>query len=74
MYYAKVNWFDSLKEEDIIEFIIISAKDWNDAMQKITDEFTEINSIEMIEISNVERSIIYVPESSIEFILNENGY
>lgn len=74
MYYAKVNWFDSLKEEDVIEFIIISAKDWNDAMQKITDEFTEINSIEMIEISNVERSIIYVPESSIEFILNENGY
>ena len=50
MYYAKVNWFDKLKEEDFVSHLLIPAADWNDAMLKVSRQFEFINSVEMKEI------------------------
>jgi len=72
MYYAKVNWFDTMDEEDKLSFMFIPANDWNDAMQKITGQFEWINSIEMTEIDSEKCDVIYVPEHLVDEIIHEN--
>ena len=72
MYYAKVNWWNSYDEEDTISHMFICAKDWNEVMAKISDEFPYINSIEIREVDSSECSIVFVPESCVEDIINEN--
>ena len=72
MYYAKVNWFDITVEEDKLSFMFICAKDWNDAMQKITEQFEWINSVEMTEISSEECSVVFVPEDVVNAVMEEN--
>ena len=72
MYYAKVNWFDTYAEEDRLSFVFIPAADWNDAMQKVTEQFEWINSIEMTEIDSEKSGVVYVPEHLVDEIVQEN--
>ncbi len=72
MYYAKVNWFNTLHEEDTVSFMLIPVKDWNTAMQKITNEFEWINSVEMVEISSDECGVVYIPEHLVDAVVEEN--
>jgi hypothetical protein len=72
MYYAKVNWFDTIKEEDSISHMLIPAGDWNDAMQKISGEFEFINSIEMKEVNFEKCDVVYLPEDVVEAVIEEN--
>ena len=74
MYYAKVNWFDTLKEEDSISYLLIPAENWNDAMQKISGEFEFINSIVMKEINFEKTNVVYLPEDVIDVVIEENTY
>lgn len=74
MYYAKVNWFDTLKEEDSVSHLLIPAANWNDAMQKISGEFEFINSIEMKEINFEKYDVVYLPEDVVEAVIEENTY
>lgn len=72
MYYAKVNWFDTYAEEDKFSFMFIPAKDWNDAMQKVTAQFEWINSIEMTELDSTEYGVVFVPEYCVDDVTKEN--
>ena len=72
MYYAKVNWFDTMDEEDKLSFMFIPAEGWNVAMQKITGQFEWINSIEMTEIDAEKCDVVYVPEHLVDEIMQEN--
>lgn len=72
MYYAKINWFDTITEEDRISFVLIPSKDWNDAMQQITSTFEWINSIEMTEISSTPCGMVFIPEDLVDPVLQEN--
>ena len=72
MYYAKVNWFDTVTEEDRLSFMFIPAVDWNDAMQKVSSQFEWINSIEMHEVDSTECNVVYVPEHLVDDIMEEN--
>ena len=75
MYYVVVNWYDDYNEEDKINHMLIPANDWNEAMQKVTNEFQWINSIEMKEIIGSGKvEVIYIPEDCAEVIMNENNY
>ena len=74
MYYAKVNWFDTYKEEDCVSHIFILAGDWNDAMQKISGQFDFINSVEMKEINFGKCDVVYLPEDVVEAVIEENTY
>jgi uncharacterized pyridoxamine 5'-phosphate oxidase family protein len=74
MYYAKVNWFNTYKEEDSISHLLIPAADWNDAMQKVSGEFEFINSIEMKEINFEKYDVVYLPEDVVEAVIEENTY
>ena len=75
MYYATVNWYDDYNEEDKINHMLIPANDWNEAMQKVTNEFQWINSIEMKEIIGSGKvDIVYIPEDCVEAIMDENNY
>ena len=72
MYYAKVNWFNTDHEEDCLSFMLIPAADWNDAMQKITNEFDWINSIEMKEVDSAECDLVFIPEDLVDRMIEEN--
>ncbi len=72
MYYAKVNWFDTYAEEDRFSFMFIPAKDWNDAMQKVTAQLEWINSIEMTELDSTECGVVFVPEHCVDDVTKEN--
>ena len=72
MYYAKVNWFDTVTEEDRLSFMFIPAADWNDAMQKVSAQFEWINSIEMHEVDSTKCDVVYVPEHLVDNIMEEN--
>lgn len=72
MYYAKVNWFDTIKEEDSVSYMIIPAADWNDAMQKVSSQFDFINSVEMKEINFEKCDVIFLPEDVVEAVIEEN--
>ena len=72
MYYAKVNWFDTYKEEDSVSHLLIPAANWNDAMQKISGEFEFINSIEMKEVNFMKCDVVYLPEGVVEAVIEEN--
>lgn len=72
MYYAKINWFNTVTEEDEVSFAFIPAKDWNAAMQEITSTFEWINSIEMTEISSESCGMVFVPENVVEAVIEEN--
>ena len=74
MYYACVNWYDDYRERDMINHIMICAADWNDAMQKITEHFTWINSIEMEEVDSSEHSVVFLPENLVQDVIAENRY
>jgi TFIIF-interacting CTD phosphatase-like protein len=74
MYYAKVNWFDTYKEEDSVSHMLIPAADWNDAMQKVSGQFDFINSIEMKEINFEKYDVVYLPEDVVEAVIEENTY
>ena len=75
MYYAVVNWYNDFKEEDEVNRVLVLAKDWNEAMQKITSEFQWINSLEMKEIEcGGPANLVYLPEDCIEAIIKENDY
>ena len=74
MYYAKVNWFDTYKEEDAVSYLLIPTANWNDAMQKVSGEFEFINSIEMKEVNFEKGDVIYLPEDSVASIIEENTY
>ena len=74
MYYAKVNWFDTYKEEDSISHMFILADDWNDAMQRISCQFEFINSVEMKEVNFEKCDVVYVPENVVEAVIEENAY
>ena len=72
MYYAKVNWFDTYKEEDSVSHMLIPAADWNDAMQKISGQFDFINSVEMKEIDFEKCDVVFLPEDVVEAVIEEN--
>ena len=72
MYYAKVNWFDTVKEEDCVSHLLIPAANWNDAMQRISGEFEFINSIEMKEVNFAKCDVVYLPENAVEAVIEEN--
>lgn len=72
MYYAKINWFNTVTEEDEVSYAFIPARDWNEAMHEITSNFEWINSIEMTEVSSDYCGMVFVPESAIDTILEEN--
>lgn len=74
MYYAKINWFDTIKQEDSVSHLLIPAADWNSAMQKISGEFEFINSIEMKEVNFEKCDIVYLPEDVVEAVIEENTY
>ena len=74
MYYAKVNWFDKLKEEDFVSHLLIPAADWNDAMLKVSRQFEFINSVEMKEIYFEKCDVVYLPEGVVEAVIEENMY
>ena len=74
MYYAKVNWFDTYKEEDSISHMLIPAVNWNDTMQKISGEFEFINSIEMKEVNFEKCDVVYLLEDVVEAVIEENTY
>lgn len=74
MYYAKVNWYDEYNEKDIISHIIICASNWNDAMQKINNSFTWLNSIEMRQVQAEEVDVVFINEDAVESILKENDW
>ena len=75
MFYVVVNWYNELKDEDIITHLIVVAEDWNDATQKITGRFEWINSIKMIEIGGVnDDPIIEIPSGCVKAVLKENEY
>jgi len=71
MYYAKVNWWNEVKEEDVIEHVLIPATDWNSAMGKLTNQFENLNSIEMQELDRYS-SIVYLPEQYINEVVEMN--
>ena len=72
MYYAKVNWFDTIKEEDSVSHMLIPAENWNDAMQKVSGQFNFINSIEMKEIEFEKCDVVFLPEDVVEAVIEEN--
>lgn len=72
MYYAKVNWFDMTDEEDKLSFMFICAEDWNDAMQKITNQFEWINSVDMTEVCSERCDVVFVPEHVVNDVMGEN--
>ena len=72
MYYAKVNWFDTYKEEDSVSHMLIPAADWNDAMQKVSGQFDFINSVEMKEIDFEKCDVVFLPEDAVEAVIEEN--
>lgn len=74
MFYVVVNWYNELKNEDIITHLIVVAEDWNDATQKITGRFKWINSIKMAEIGVNDDPIIEIPSSCVKAVLKENEY
>lgn len=74
MYFAKVNWFDRIKEEDSLSYLLIPATDWNDAMQKLCEEFEFINSVEMKEVNFEKCDVVYLPEDVVEAVIEENTY
>ena len=74
MYYAKVNWFDTIKEEDSVSHMLIPAADWNDAMQKISGQFEFINSVEMKEVNFEKCDVVFLPEDVVEAVIEENMY
>ena len=73
MYYATVNWYDDYNEEDKINHMLIPANDWNEAMQKVTNEFQWINSIEMKVVDDYECKLVFIPESCVEDVIAENN-
>lgn len=73
MYYAKVNFFVEGDMEDAVEHIFITKKEWNEAMQVITNTYSNINSIEM-EWVNDSADIVYVKEDLIEDMVMYNTY
>lgn len=74
MYFAKVNWFDRIKEEDSLSYLLIPAANWNDAMQKLCEEFEFINSVEMKEVNFEKCEVVYLPEDVVEAVIEENTY
>ena len=74
MYYAKVNWFNEFKETDTISHVIVLGTDWNEAMAKINDEFTYINSIEMTQLHDIACNVVYITEDMIDGIIMENNW
>lgn len=74
MFYVVVNWYNELKNEDIITHLIVVAEDWNDATQKITGRFEWINSIKMTEIGVNDDPIIEIPSGCVKAVLKENEY
>lgn len=74
MYYAKVNWFDTFKQEDSVSHMLIPAVDWNDAMQKVSGQFEFINSVEMKEVNFENCEVVYLPEDVVEAVIEENIY
>ena len=73
MYYAKVNFFVEGDMEDAVEHILIAKKEWNEAMQVITNTYNNINSIEM-EWVNDSADVVYVKEDLIEDMIMYNTY
>lgn len=74
MYYAKVNWFDTVKKEDCVSHLLIPAAGWNDTMQKISGQFEFINSVEMKEVNFEKCDVVYLPENVVEAVIEENMY
>ena len=74
MFYVKVNWYDSFKEKDITDHMFVLANNWSEAMQKVTNSFDCINSIEATEIGDNNCGIMCVPENMVTAIINENSY
>lgn len=73
MYYAKVNFFVEGDMEDAVEHIFIAKKEWNEAMQVITNTYSNINSIEM-EWVNESADVVFVKEDLIEDMIMYNTY
>lgn len=75
MYYAVVNWYNEYDdEEDSVSHLMIPASNWNEAMQKITNQFRWINSIKMEELISEEAEVVYIPSGCIKAVINENTY
>ena len=73
MYYIKVNWYNDYEESDQITHMFTIAKNFNDAMQNVTDTFDYINSVEIQEIyCGNDCKCIYVPEELVDAIIKEN--
>lgn len=74
MYFAKVNWYNDYDEKDVISCMIICANGWNEAMEKISKQFTWINSIQMDQLDSDECDVVYITEDMLDGILKENSY
>lgn len=72
LYFAKIQWYNDYKDTDEITCAFIIAKDYNDAMYKITNDFQYINSVTIDEIqpNNLyDIQCVYVPNNPV--IINE---
>ena len=74
MYFAKVNWYNDYEEKDIISCMIICASNWNEAMEKVSGQFSFINSINMEQIYYEKCDVVYITEDMLDGILKENSF
>lgn len=61
MYYAKINWYDEFNDSDVIQHILIIAEDWNEAMNRVSMRFFNVNSIHL-EYLGYSDGIIFLPD------------
>ena len=72
MYFATVNWYDSIDFEDHVDHVAIIAANWNEAMLKITTDFTNINSVSMEEYSD-NTNVVFIPNDCWERVKDYNS-
>ena len=72
MYYAVVEWWDSIKEEDIFSHMIICANSYAEAMEYIEEAFDEIDSLEIRVVNKEQSHIIFLPLDHATAVIEEN--
>lgn len=76
MYFVEVIWYSDYDDDEKLDKVLVLAYDWNNAMYKVNQEFSNICSIKMEQIQFDECNVIYLPEdeSAIEKIRDANSY
>lgn len=76
MYFVEVIWYSDYDDDEKLDKVLVLASDWNGAMYKVNQEFSNICSIKMEQIQFDECNVIYLSEdeSVIEKIKDANSY